>query len=424
MYRLYTLGLLAFFGVRLPGLLAQALVRGRYRQGLGERLGRIPAEAWGLGPGRRPIWIHAVSVGEVLAATPLVRRLADSGRGPLLLSTVTETGNGVARDRLGAWAAGICFFPFDLPGPVGRALDAAAPRLVILTETEIWPNFLAACAARRIPVALVNGRISDRSFRRYRLVRRPLARALEAIGLFGMQTERDADRIRALGAPADRVRVLGNLKFDAGTGGAEAPDGARLRRILGIEDGRPVLVAGSTHRGEEAVILDAFRRLRAEVPDLFLVLGPRHPERATEVGVLLRECGLPWRRRSEEPRWPVDLLLLDTMGELSSLYALATVAFVGGSLVAVGGHNILEPAAAGRPILFGPRMENFAEIAATFVAAGAAVQVGSAEEVAPALRDLLRRPERAEEMGVAAQALVARHRGATARTLAALEPYL
>ncbi len=413
-YALYSVGLSIAFGCRLPGVLVQAAAHGRYRTGLGERLGRYhlpPLEA-------PPVWLHAVSVGEVVAAAPLARALREARPGcPLLVSTVTETGRAMAGQRMPEAAATV-FFPLDFAFAVRRALEAARPRAVLLAETEIWPNFLRACRARGVPVAVVNGRISPRSFRRYRWVRGPFRRVLSDIACFAMQTAADAERIVALGAPTDCVRVTGNLKFDALGSTAPEADAAVVRRDLGLEVGRPVLLAGSTHRGEDAPVLDAFEGLRAQHPTLALVLVPRHPERCGEVEGLLRGRALGVARRSAGAAPPgTDVILVDTVGELGRLYAAADVAFVGGSLVPVGGHNILEPAAVGVPILVGPHLQNFAEIAAAFQEAGAMITVRDAEELATATRDILDDPDRGRDLAARANAVLAAHRGATRRTL-------
>jgi 3-deoxy-D-manno-octulosonic-acid transferase len=425
-YWLYSLGLGAFFMAGLPAFATQAILRGKYRRGLGERLGRVPA--WtGTVP---PVWLHAVSVGEVMAATPLARELAARRPElPLLVSTVTDTGRGVAEARLPARQ--FVFFPLDFAWAVRPALDRLRPRAVLLTETEIWPNFLRACSARDVPVVLVNGRISQRSYPRYRRVRRFFGRVLQGIRLFCMQTPEDARRILDLGAPPERVHVVGNLKFDLAAGDparggtADGSDGPAVRQMLGVPLSRPVLVAGSTHRGEEGPVLEAFKTVRRSVPDLTLLLAPRHPERVGEVEALLEREGLPWIHRS---RLPVDVLpaviLVDTMGELARLYAAGTVVFVGGSLVPIGGHNILEPASHARPVLFGPHMGNFAEMARIFLEHQAGVQVREAGLLAEEILRLLREPHVAGRMGESGRAIVGTHQGAGRRTVDLLEAVL
>lgn len=430
MYWLYSLGLGLFFVGGLPVFVAQALLRQKYRRSLPERLGRV-AKWTGPVP---PIWLHAVSVGEVMAATPLARELL--ARRPdllLVVSTVTDTGRAVAEQRLPARQ--YVFFPLDFGWAVQPALDRLRPRAVLLTETEIWPNFIRACGMRGIPVVLINGRISPRSFPRYRRARPLFARVVRGIGLFCMQTSQDAARILELGAPKDRVHVVGNLKFDLAVAGHPG-EGPALRTMLGLPNTRPVLVAGSTHRGEELMVLEAFAAARRAIPDLLLLLAPRHPERLAEVEGLLAQAGLHWIRRSRLPApqtsrqagLPVEevpaVILLDTMGELAKLYAAGTVVYVGGSLVPIGGHNVLEPAAYAQPVLFGPHMGNFAEMARLFLEQGAGLQVRDARELGEEIVRLLRDPAAARRMGEAGRAIVDTHRGAGRRTVDLLETVL
>lgn len=423
MYALYTAGLILVGLAALPGLLL-AMARGKYRRDLPERFGRYPAAVRREGGQPGPGWLHAVSVGEVMAATPLVAELQRRRPAvPLIVSTVTETGRQVARARFPG-ARGIVFFPVDLPGPVARALDHIRPRAVLLTETEVWPNFLAACAERGVPVILINGRISSRSFRRYRRVKRWTGRVLSGVRLFCMQTERDAERIRTLGAPPERVRVTGNLKFDLPipeTAGGDA--GEFLKRTL-AGDQPPLWVAGSTHPGEEALVLDAFGRVRRRFPETRLVLVPRHPERAGEIEALLRGRGYTWVRRSVGGNGRAPVILWDTMGELPALYAVARLVFVGGSLVPVGGHNILEPAACSRPIVFGPHMDNFAEIAELFLVEGGARRVADADELAGEVIRLLADAGAAGVLGARARAILEAGQGAAVRTADLVEAYL
>jgi 3-deoxy-D-manno-octulosonic-acid transferase len=310
---------------------------------------------------------------------------------------------------------------------VHEALAAVSPRLILLTETEIWPNFLHACAASKIPIVMINGRISSRSFRRYRLVQPFFRRVLQCIDLFCMQSAADAERILALGASPERVRVVGNLKFDV-TPPADASSRAeQWRRELKIESGQPVVVAGSTHAGEEEALIRAFMRLRQEFPNLLLILAPRHPDRLAGVEALIAGNGLTAVRRSQLASTrdgATQIVLLDTIGELPALYAVGSVAFVGGSLIPRGGHNLLEPALHGRPVLFGPHMENFAEASAFFVERGAALQVKDTEKLAEQLAGLLRDPAARDRMGRAALEALVAHRGACERTVALLEQYV
>jgi len=419
MYWLYSIGLAVFFAGMLPAVLLQMLVRGKYRRGLSDRLGRV--QSWA-GPAR-PIWLHAVSVGEAVAAVPLANELrARHPDIPLLVSTATETGRSVAEQRMPAER--FVFFPLDFRWAVQPVLARLRPRLVLLTETELWPNFLAVCAQRRVAVAVVNGRISPRSFRRYRLAARWLPRILKDVSLFCMQSPEDAQRIVALGASPDRVQITGNIKFDLPAGQVQREE---VLRALGLSRHRRLVVGGSTHRGEEEVLLRAFTAALASRPDLCLLLAPRHPERLEEVERLVSRLELRVLRRSRLPAASLDgipVILLDTVGELASLYAAAQVVFIGGSLIPHGGQNLLEPAAQGRPVLHGPFMHNFAEIRALFDGAGAALQIEGADDLERQLGALLDDPERADRMGRLGRQILETHRGATRRTAELVEALL
>src|SRR6266576_1465652 len=430
----------------VPYWLVQGLRHGKYLSNLGERLGfSFPALAKLPGHSTGAIWIHAVSVGETLSSITLARRLKEAYPDrPLMISTTTNTGQALARECL-PFADAVFYFPLDWAFCVRRALDAARPSVVLVLETEIWPNFLREAGRRKIPVLFVSGRVSDRSFARYQsylgvfgfFLHPFLRNALSNASAFLMQSEKDAERVRVLGAPAERVRVSGNLKYDL-----ELPAPTPLSNWLATEikrSGRsPIIVAGSVVATEEPHALIAFGTLQGEYPKALLVLAPRKPECFDEAAELIDESHRKFIRRSRlpipGPAQPhaiqssdhstipddVTVLLLDSIGELASLYGLADGAFVGGSLVSSGGHNILEPAAFGKIPVFGPSMENFAEIAARFVAAGAAVQVESPEDVGVAWIELFRDRERMKEMGATARRLVEDSRGATDRAMAEL----
>ncbi len=387
----------------------------------GKRLGDVRGRL-----GRRPypdlsggIWIHAVSVGEVGVARNLVRELERVlPSTPLGVSVTTAAGRDLA-DRTLAGHAAVFAFPFDLAGPVERALTTARPGLVVLTETEIWPLFLERAARHTIPVALVNGRISERSFRRYGRVRRWLAPTLERIALFAMQSREDVRRVVELGAPESRVRVFGNLKYDLPEP-ASFPDAERLRATAA---GRPVIVAGSTGDGEEALVFDAWEGLH---PRPLLVLAPRRPERFDAVAALAQSRGLRLLRRTS-PASPdaTDVYLLDSIGELSSVYRHAAVAFVGRSLVPGGGQNPIEAWAAGVPVVAGPHMENFRDVAASGEALGILTRVADPQALRRALSKALSEPGETARRGADAARFVAENRGAASRTaqaLAALAP--
>jgi 3-deoxy-D-manno-octulosonic-acid transferase len=416
-YALYSAGLTLLGLGYLPVFLVRKVWRGGYPLALAERFGFVP-----LAPGPDRFWVHAVSVGEVMAAVPLVHALRR--RWPdveVVLSTVTATGDRVARARLSDAAAAFVF-PLDLGSAMRRAVRRVRPRCFIALETELWPNLLRALHTGGVPAVLANGRISDRSFRRYLRVRRLFRRVLDHVALCAMQSEEDARRIIALGARPDRVVVTGNLKMEAPHGEAGAERLWRNLLHLGTER---IWIAGSTHRGEEAAVLDAFGELRRGGEALCLILAPRHPERVDEVEALARDRGFaPVRRSRLAGAAPSDVILLDTVGELAALYAVADVIFVGGSLVPIGGHNVIEPALHARPVVFGPHMGNFRDAAALLLKAGAGIQLRDAAELAPTLRTLLGDPGARQRLGEAAWTAVRAHQGACARTIEALEALL
>jgi 3-deoxy-D-manno-octulosonic-acid transferase len=419
MYRLYSAALRLLLLAYLPVFVLRRR-REAPRGDLAQRRGWLEP---GL-PAEPRCWIHAVSVGEAAAAVPLVEGI--QRRWPhlsVVLSTVTATGARVVQSELGPVATHR-YFPLDLPGPVRRALDAVRPRFFIGLETELWPNFLRALAARGVPAMIANGRISDRSFRRYRLVRPFVARMLGGVSVFAMQSSEDARRIIELGAPPARVIVTGNLKADFRVD--RAGDAGDWQEWLGKGRGCPLWIAGSTHRGEDELVLEAFARARARFADLALLLAPRHPERAEEVERLVRSRGLSVTRRSALVRGADvgSVILLDTVGELAGLYRWADVVFVGGSLVPSGGHNMLEPAQRRKPVLFGPHTENFREGAEMLLRAGGAGVVRDADDLAREVERLLDEPERARRMGEAAFAAVTERQGALDETLALVERYL
>ena len=428
MYAVYSILIVAFFVLVSPYLLYQALRYRKYIVSLPQRLGYLPV-SFNL-DADESIWIHAVSVGEVLTARALLAELRERyPRLRIFLSTTTMTGRQIARNNL-QYVDEVFYFPFDLGFIVQRTLALVRPRLFIMMETEIWPNLLRACRRAGVRTAVVNGRISGRSYPRYRLARPFFRRVLRDVDRFCMQSEESARRIVDIGAERERVSVTGSLKFDSlEMPGAPSADRGqnRVLRYFRLAPDRPVLIAASTLKGEEEPILDAFQRIRATVTNALLIIAPRKPERFDDVERLARRAGWNVARRSElrvdaEPR--NDVIVLDTIGELAQLYQVATAVFVGGSLVDAGGHNILEPAVFGKPIVFGPHMENFAEIARTFIDNGAAIQVRSARELETALLDLLGDPVRRASLGAAARALVEANRGARGKSLAVLAQLL
>jgi 3-deoxy-D-manno-octulosonic-acid transferase len=442
----YNLALLLALLVSAPWWLFRMATTHKYREGLLERLGLVrqglirqglsegsqippPSDAQGMQP-LPLIWLHAVSVGEVLAVTRLVKELdAALPDHRIVLSTTTRTGQALARERFGANRVFYC--PLDLPWAVRAYLNALQPRMLILAETEFWPNLLSGCIRRKIPVAVVNARISDRSWPRYRRLRQLWRPFLSRLSRILAQSETDADRLKILGCRPQDVSVSGNLKFDV----RPAAEADATRLLKSLAPSLRFIVAGSTLEGEEAALVDAWPRLLAADPQLILVLAPRHPERFAAVAGLLERSGHSWVRRSA---WAADsspsirrkegegdfllpgqIVFLDTIGELASVYSLAAVAFVGGSLIPAGGHNPLEPAQFGVPIVMGPHYANFRAINEALIA-GQALRIAAKEEVGGTLVELLHNRGEAKAMGERARQVFNRQAGATARSVEAL----
>jgi 3-deoxy-D-manno-octulosonic-acid transferase len=427
----YNLALLVVLVVGAPWWIFRMATTRKYREGLLERLGfvsfRLRRQIAGYGRERPLIWVHAVSVGEVLAISRLVKTLdAELPEYFIVISTTTRTGQALARERFGAER--VFYSPLDLPWAVRAHLNALQPRLLILAETEFWPNLLSGCFRRKIPVAVVNARISDRSWPRYRRLRRLWRPFLSRLSRVLAQSQTDAERLRAIGCLPERVTVAGNLKFDVHA--AWEADATRLLKALA--GNLRLIVAGSTLEGEEAALLQAWPRLLQADPQLAMVLAPRHPERFAAVATLLERSGFSWVRRSSwnsssenfrKPLNPGKIVLLDTIGELASVYSLAQVAFVGGSLVPAGGHNPLEPAQFGVPIVMGPNFANFRAITEGLLT-HQALRISTTEELAAALIGLLQDRAAAKAMGSRARQVFEQQAGATGRSVEALRELL
>jgi 3-deoxy-D-manno-octulosonic-acid transferase len=402
-----------------PYWLYQMVFHGKYRKGFRERLGRIPAR---LGTISQPaIWIHSVSVGEVLAVGELVRHLrAELPGHRVFVSTTTDTGQRLAQERFGQ--ENVFYFPLDFRFAVRRWFQVLRPELVVIAETELWPNFLRAARMQGARVAIVNARISDRSLHGYRRWKWLIAPVLELPDVFLAQTEQDAQRLAEIGAPAARVLTTGNLKYDV----PRPPAPAIVEELRGaLASAGPILVCGSTVEGEEPLLLGAFTNILASHAGAVMLLAPRHPHRFDSVESLLRELKLPFWRRSKWTGGPIrgGVLLVDSIGELSALYALADLAFVGGSLVPRGGHNILEPAQHGAAILVGNHTENFREMVGLFQSRDAVRVVGPAE-LPLALMQLIANHAERRALGERAAETLRLQRGATQRTLAQLKHLL
>ena len=388
------------------GLLIWPLGFFRWRhpyRGLWERFTCYPSEFMDALAGSRPIWIHAASMGEVRSAAPLVRRLrAEWPQRKLLVSTMTLTGRQTAQDMLQE-VDGVTYLPLDLPWLVSRSLRRLQPELIILLETEIWPNFIHTAHRRRIPTVVLSGRLSPRGAVRYRRFLRLFRPVLDGVSGFGMQDRENAGRVLRLGVDPAKVTVTGSLKS------AETEPGPIPDPFGPIREPGPVVVAGSTHRGEEEMLLDVLPELRRLHPELLVILAPRHPERFGEVERLLRERQLRYRKRSDMNRLQSGddgVLLLNTLGELPRFYGCAGVTFVGGSLVPAGGHNLMEPARWGKPVLFGPYQSNIAETAREMLEQGGGVEVHDRQDLFREIADLLSNPGRASAMGRRARRVV------------------
>lgn len=408
--------------------LYRSLSRGR-KPAFRERFGFVSPKDLNKLKGRPAIWLHAVSVGESIAARPLLKALKHNYPGhAIVISNTTETGRGIAS---GYPEKDLCiYFPFDFLPSVCTVLNRIKPCMVIIMETEIWPNFNREAAARGIPVILANGRISDRSFRRYLTFSWFFRHPLHYFSTLCMQTEVDRERIIAIGAPQGKTLTSGNLKYDIPFKAVEKDEKTELRKRYGIADDLTVIVAASTHPGEEELLLAAYGKLLENIPHLFLVLVPRHPERAAEVALLLEQSALPYRRRTQmaEPMPPGfaagEVLLVDLVGEMMSLYALSDLAFVGGSLVPTGGHNLLEPASRGIPFIFGPHMTNFREITALALHYGAGIQVETADELVEVCRNMAQSAEMRLVLGNNGLKLMRDNGGATKRHMDVVGRYL
>jgi 3-deoxy-D-manno-octulosonic-acid transferase len=421
MYLLYSALLAVTLVLGSPYWIYEMLRHGKYRKGLRERLGVVPLR---LRNDNRPsIWVHAVSVGEVLAVSELVRRLgAEFPRHQVVVSTTTDTGQALARKLFGA--ENVFYFPLDFAFAVWRWMSALRPELIVIAETEFWPNFLRGAKDRGARVAIVNARISDRSLPGYRRWRGILRRVLASVEVFLAQTPEDGKRLIQIGAPEGRVFVGGNLKYDVAAQ-MVAPIVGQFRKSFAESGVGPVLVCGSTVEGEEAVLIEAFKNLQARYSEAVMLLAPRHPQRFDDVAELLGRSGVPFRRRSQ---WQGEtlkgnVLLVDSIGELASLYALADIAFVGGSLVPRGGHNIIEPAQHGVAIIVGPHTENFRDIVSLFQTQNA-VRLVSSEDLAPGFLRLLEDDGERAALGQRAAETLRSQQGATELVLAKLRGLL
>lgn len=417
---IYSALLLAALVVGAPYWLLRMTTSGRYRAGLAGRLGLIPESLRSAVAGRQVLWIHAVSVGEVMAATQLIRELRAALPGWVIaVSTTTETGQRLARERLAE--SPVFYLPLDFAFVVRRYLHVLRPAMLVLMESELWPNLIEQCSRSGIPIAVVNARVSDRSLPRYLRLRRLWRPLLAQIALYLAQSRENADRLLRIGAPPDRVQVSGNLKYDVRAAGASS-----LVPLLQkhLPQGGPVLVCGSTLDGEEKALLEAWPAVLEVAQQAVMVLAPRHPDRFSAVAALISASGFPMLRASAFRDKPVaiapgSIFMLDTIGDLAATYSLGTVAFVGGSLVPAGGHNPLEPAQFGVPVVMGQSFENFREIVDAMLVHDA-IRVVPTSTLSSKLVDMLRYQNEAYALGERGRAFFEAQAGATARTVQAL----
>ncbi|HYY26160.1 MAG TPA: 3-deoxy-D-manno-octulosonic acid transferase [Candidatus Udaeobacter sp.] len=421
-YILYNTVLTIVFLITLPFLPVIALIGGRYRDGLGQRLGLYSKTDFRALAGSRPVWVHAASVGEVRSAASFIneikRRLPAT---KVVLSTFTATGNRIAKDM--NLADLVIFLPLDLRWIVRRVLAKIEPSALIIIETEIWPNLLRGAFKKGVPTLLLSGRLSGRALQKYRWLGGFFGKVARCFTAMGMQSQEDADRMVQLGAEANKIAITGSLKHMSAS---EEPIGSQIVQTQ-VRWGSYLLVVGSSHRGEEEILLEVFLSLKRQFPNLRLVLAPRHPQRFAEVEKLLRTTGLGFKKKSEvngRVDFDKDVMFLDTLGDLRAFYAIGDIVFVGGSLVNGGGHNLLEPARFRKPVLFGPYMTNFASLAAELKRAGGGIEVRGAADLIRVISDLLNDPEKRKMIGEKAYAIAADDRGVLERSMGLVAPYL
>ncbi|MBU1083799.1 MAG: 3-deoxy-D-manno-octulosonic acid transferase [Candidatus Omnitrophota bacterium] len=402
------------------------LLKGKWHRGFFQKMGFLPKRTE---TSERPVWIHAVSVGEAIVAVKLARRIKNIRRDiPIVISTTTPTGNSIVRGTGADSADMVFYYPMDISFVVRKVVRFINPRLYIMVETELWPNMLEELSARKIPVVMVNGRLSDASFRNYRMIGPIVKRILSKVDRFSMQTPSDASRIGMLGALRQNVFVSGNMKFEEKVQGIGSLSISRDRVF--IDKGDTVVIAGSTHHPEEKIVLGIYAKLKKKKENVKLILAPRHIGRKKKVSGYIREQGLTYRylsdilNRGETAGPGCDVLIVDTIGHLKDLYALGDIIFVGGSIAKRGGQNPIEPAVWGKAIIFGPHMYNFKEVSRIFLEKGAAVRVRNAKELENAVNDLLNNEDKRKDMSENAREAVLDNQGAAERTMDLVTGYL
>jgi 3-deoxy-D-manno-octulosonic-acid transferase len=425
-YLLYNILLTFVLLLVSPYFLFRGLFQRQFRKGLSQRMGFFQSL-----PFESPIWIHAASVGEVLCSIPLLKKIKSEFPWlKIVLTTMTSTGNETAKTRLPE-ADRVLFVPIDHSFIVQRTIKKIHPGLLLIAETELWPNLLRSCGRKGIPIILFNGRISQKSFQRYLLLKFFFKECLKYASLFLMQTEEDRRRIIEIGGESQKTRTLGNLKFDQTFPSFTQGTMTEMANTLGFHGKEKILIAGSTHSGEEEILVSFYKELKEMDPHLVLILAPRHLDRLDEVERILKKESLSWLRKTSLSLGPgrsdrdrPEVILLDTIGELTSIYNLGTLVFVGGSLVPVGGHNPLEPLFFKKCVLFGPYMFNFLDISSRLIEAGGAVQVSGKEDLFPQLKRLLDDDGARKNVGEKGYQFLQRHQGATQRLFEEIRPFL
>jgi 3-deoxy-D-manno-octulosonic-acid transferase len=425
-YYLYNFLLTLLLIGTIPYFLFRSLFSKRFRKALPQRMGFFQSLSF-----KRSIWVHAASVGEVFCSIPLLKKIKNEfPHSRIVLTTMTSTGNETAKSYLPETDQ-VLFVPIDHPLIIRRTIKKIQPGLLLIAETELWPNLLRSCGKRGIPIILFNGRVSQRSFRRYLLFKFFFKECLQYISLFLMQTAEDRKRIIKIVGESQKTRAVGNLKFDQPFPSFTPETRNEIAKTLGLSGKENVLIAGSTHSGEEEILVTLFKELKKKDPNLLLILAPRHLERLEEVERILKKEALSWLRKTSLPigasrsvQGHPEVILLDTMGELMGIYSLGTLVFVGGSLVPIGGHNPLEPLFFRKGVLFGPYMFNFLEISSRLIEAGGAIQVSKKEELFSQLKRLLSDEGARKELGEKGYQFLKRHQGATERMLEEIRPFL
>jgi len=425
-YHLYNILLTFLLILVSPYFLLRSLLQKRFRRALPQRLGFFQSPSF-----QRPIWVHAASVGEVFCSVPLLKKIKEEfPHSKIVLTTITSTGNEAAKTRVPE-ADRVFFLPIDHPLIIRRAIEKIQPSILLIAETELWPNLLRSCGKKGIPVILFNGRISQRSFRRYFRFKFFFKECLKYISLFLMQTDEDRKRICEIGGESQKTRTVGNLKFDQTFPPFTREALTRIAKMLGLHGTEKILIAGSTHSGEEEILVSLYKELKEMTPPLVLILAPRHLERLEEVEGILKKESISWVRKTalspgagqSDQKHP-EVILLDTMGELMGIYSLGTLVFVGGSLVPIGGHNPLEPLFFKKCVLFGPHMFNFLEISTRLIEDGGAIQVSGKEDLFSQLKRLLFDEVAQKEVGEKGHQFLQKHQGATERMFEEIRPFL